>query len=152
MVIFMLVKILFYAVSSFINIISLIIFSGAARLLVLVIHGLKIPGEGVHNLLEIVANFVKSLFEYLFEFLMEMISNLVSTVLDLVKDAVFGSISSAGGSIMELIEKTKTALEGLSSEDFSSVVEGFSDMIWSVVTGLWENYKGALGYVKENNN
>lgn len=145
MVLFLL-KIIFLALTTVSNLISRVIFNVAAGLVLLLIQGLKVPGEAAKGAMEQ----FKSSAEYLVEFVLEIISTVISSLFDLVKDGVLGSLSATGSAIGGLLEQTRDSMESLVKEVVSEVLEGFSEMVSTIVADLWNNYKAAVGYVAKN--
>ncbi|XP_022771541.1 uncharacterized protein LOC111314434 isoform X2 [Durio zibethinus] len=76
--------------------------------------------------------------------------SLLSCVIDpCFQEAVTSFVSASGEAFGTLVEKTRTSLEELLT-DIPEIVEGFAEMISTVVIDLWNNTKYALGYVTEN--
>ncbi|KAG5512697.1 hypothetical protein RHGRI_038880 [Rhododendron griersonianum] len=144
MVLFLL-KIIFLAVTTLSNIVFRIIFTTAASL-ILLIQGLKVPGEAAKGGLEQVADLIKSCAEYLAEFAFEVLSSVASAVFDVVKEGVLGYVSATGSAIGGLMEQTRNSIDGLVKELVSEVLGGFSEMVSTIVADLWNNYKDAVGY------
>ncbi|KAL3531070.1 hypothetical protein ACH5RR_010392 [Cinchona calisaya] len=138
-------NLVFLALSTMLNIISRLIFQGTAHFIVLTIQAFKLPGQAVQGLLEKLGDVIKACLEYLVELVIEAISTLISSLFDLVKDGVSGSATAAGSAIGGLA----TLIDGL-VKDLPEVLQGFSEMITTVATDLWDNYKDALGYINEN--
>ena len=103
----------------------------------------------MQGVLEQVGEAIKGCLEYFLELLIEVIKTIISSVFDALINGVTGSAAVTGSAIGGLVEKTRTSFEGLLN-DFPEIMEGFSEMISTVVTDLWNNYKDALGYVTEN--
>ncbi|EOX93812.1 hypothetical protein QQP08_003508 [Theobroma cacao] len=142
-------KVLFCIVSTISNLVTRLMFSATAYLLVLLIHAFKVPGEALQGALEQLAEAIKACFEYLLELIIELTSSLISSGFDLFIEAVTSSASVSGAAFGTLVEKTRTSLDELLT-DIPEIAEGFSEMISTVVADLWNNYKNALGYVTEN--
>ncbi|PRQ25432.1 hypothetical protein RchiOBHm_Chr6g0283621 [Rosa chinensis] len=143
-----LLKLIFFAVSLVSNLVSRLIFSTIAHLLVLLIHGFKLPGQAIHGGLGQVSEAIKSCLEYFLGLIMEAISALISTFFDYLIESVTGSAAVTTSTIWDLLEKTKTSLDALKS--FQEAFEGLPEMIFNIVMDLWNNFKDALGYVVEN--
>ncbi|CAB4291185.1 unnamed protein product [Prunus armeniaca] len=148
MVVFLL-KLFFFALSFISNLVSWLIFSGTAHILVLLIHGFRGPGQAIHGTLQQVTEVIKSCSEYFVGLLMEAISALISTIFDYLKEILTGSAVVTTSAIGDLMEKTKTSLDGLLT-DVPEVSEGLSEMVFTIVADLWNNCKDAFGYVAEN--
>ncbi|GFZ13336.1 hypothetical protein Acr_23g0017210 [Actinidia rufa] len=144
-----LLKFLFLALSTLSYLISRFLLTATAYLLVLAIHAFKVPGEAVKGALEQVSDAVKSCVEYLLEVLLEALSAAVSTLFDLLKDGISGSAAATGSAIGGLVEQMRNSVDGL-LKDLPEVLEGFSEMVSTIVTDLWNNYREAIGYVTEN--
>ncbi|GMY33834.1 Anti-sigma-I factor RsgI6 like [Fagus crenata] len=144
-----LLKIIFLAISTLSNFITRLFFTTIANLLIVLIHAFKVPGESMQGVLEQVGEAIKGCLEYFLELLIEVIKTIISSVFDALINGVTGSAAVTGSAIGGLVEKTRTSFEGLLN-DFPEIIEGFSEMISTVVTDLWNNYKDALGYVTEN--
>lgn len=143
-----LLKLIFFVVSLVANLVSRLIFSTIAHLLVLLIHGCKLPGQAIHGGLGQVSEAIKSCLEYFLGLIMEVISALISTFFDYLIESVTGSAAAATSTVWDLLEKTKTSLDALKS--FQEAFEGLPEMTFDIVKDLWNNYKDALGYVVEN--
>ncbi|EEF31287.1 conserved hypothetical protein [Ricinus communis] len=148
MIIF-LVKLICFAINTASNLVSRLIFRVTAYLLVLIIQGLRLPGEAAHGALQQIAEAIKTCFEYIMELVMEMISSIISSSFDLLIEAVTGSASFTGSAIGGLVEKARTSFDGLLT-DLPELAEEFSGMVSTAVTDLWDNYKDALRYITEN--
>ena len=148
MVVFLL-KVIFLAISTLANFTTRLFFTAIANLLIVLIHAFKVPGESMQGVLEQVGEAIKGCLEYFLELLIEVIKTIISSVFDALINGVTGSAAVTGSAIGGLVEKTRTSFEGLLN-DFPEIMEGFSEMISTVVTDLWNNYKDALGYVTEN--
>ncbi|KAA8550573.1 hypothetical protein F0562_002257 [Nyssa sinensis] len=140
---------IFMAVSTLSNIISRIIFTATAYLLVLVIQSFKVPGQAIQGALEQLADVIKAFLEYFLELVLEVISTSISGLFDIITEGVSSSAVAAGTAIGGLVELMRTWLDGL-LEGLPVAVEGFLEMISTMVTDLWNNYKDAIGYVTEN--
>ncbi|XWS31230.1 hypothetical protein CRYUN_Cryun23aG0059700 [Craigia yunnanensis] len=145
----LLLKLLFCIVSTLSNLVTRLIFSATAYFLVLLIQTLKVPGEALQGTLEQLVEAIKACFEYFLELIIQLISSLISSGFDLFIQAVTWSASVSAEVLGTLVEKTRTSLEELLT-DIPEIAEGFSEMISTVVTDLWNNYKYALGNVTEN--
>lgn len=144
-----LLKIVFLVLSTVSYFVSRFIFSTIAYLLVFFIQALKVPGENAKGLLEQVTECLKGFFEYFMDLAVEAITTVISLSFDLFKEGVMGSATMAIAAILSLVEQTRTSFEGL-VKDLPELFEGFSEMVSTIVTDLWNNYKDALGYVKES--
>ena len=144
-----LLKFLFSVLSIICYFVSRCIFSTIAYLLVFFIQALKVPGQNAKGLLEQVTEYLKGFFEYFLELAVEVITTIISTSFDLLKEGVMGSASVASSAIIGLVEQTRTSFEGL-VKDLPDLLQGFSEMVSTIVTDLLNNCKDALGYVKEN--
>lgn len=148
MVLFLL-NLVFFVISTLLNVVSRLIFTTAAYLLVLTIQAFKLPGQAIQGALEQVGDVMRTCFEYLVELGIEAISTLISSFFDLLKDGISGSAAATGSAIGGLMENTRASLDGL-IKDLPEVFEGFTEMITTVATDLWDNYKHAIGYISEN--
>ncbi|XVF21325.1 hypothetical protein REPUB_Repub12eG0081300 [Reevesia pubescens] len=142
-------NLIFFVVSTLSNLVTRLIFSATAYIVVLLIHAFKVPGEALQGALEQLAEAIKACFEYFLEMIIELTGSLISSVFDLFIEAVTSSAAISGEAFGTLVEKTRTSLEELLT-DLPDIAEGFSEMISTVVTDLWNNCKDALGYVTEN--
>ncbi|GAV78210.1 hypothetical protein CFOL_v3_21678 [Cephalotus follicularis] len=140
---------IFSVVTTLANIITRLIFTTTAYLIVLLIHAFKVPGEALQTGMEYVGEVIRACFDYVFELAWEAISTLISTAFDNFVEAVTGSVSVTGSVFGDLVEKTRASLDGL-LEDLPEIIGGLSEMIMTIVSDLWNNYKDALGYVAEN--
>ncbi|KAK9992966.1 hypothetical protein SO802_022669 [Lithocarpus litseifolius] len=141
-------KFIFLAIITLANLTTKLFFTSIANLIVL-IHAFKVPGEALQGALEQVGEALKGCLEYVLELLIEVIKTIISTVFEALINGATGSAAVTGSAIGGLVEKTRTSFEGLLN-DFPEIIEGFSEMVSTVVSDLWNNYKDALGYVTEN--
>ncbi|KAF5930649.1 hypothetical protein HYC85_031522 [Camellia sinensis] len=148
MVLFLL-NLIFTALSTLSNLITKLIFNATAYLIVLMIQAFKVPGEAFQNGLEQVAELIKSLIEYLVGLAADAISNLILSLFNLVVEGVSGSAAATGLVLGGLVEQTRNSLDGL-FKDLPDVLGGFKEMISTIISDLWNNYKEAAGYVTEN--
>lgn len=83
---------------------------------------------------------------------MEAISATISTFFDFLKGSVTGSAGVTTSAIVGLVEKTKTSLESVDGllTDYPEVSKGFSEMVYRIVSDMWNNFKNAFEYVTEN--
>ncbi|KAK4270180.1 hypothetical protein QN277_023254 [Acacia crassicarpa] len=131
------------------SIITRIIFSSVAQLVVVLIQGLKLPGEAAQGGFQQGAEAIRGIFEFLLSFLVETLTFVVTTVFDVLKEVVFGSVDVLVQGLMTLSETLKSSLEA--SVEYVSEMSGeIADMVTSMVEELWNNYKDAVGYVVEN--
>ncbi|KAG6628832.1 hypothetical protein CIPAW_14G039500 [Carya illinoinensis] len=149
MVLFLL-KFIFLAISALSNFVARFFFPAVANLLVLSIQALKVPGEAIQAALELVAEVTKGFLEYFLEFLIEVVKTLISSVFDVLVNGVSGSVTFAGTAIGGLVEQTRNSFEELLKDVLPPVIDGFSEMMSTMVSDLWNNYKDALGYVTKN--
>ncbi|KAJ0581180.1 hypothetical protein HanRHA438_Chr04g0177701 [Helianthus annuus] len=149
MALLILINLIFSSITLISNILSRLLFTVTAYLLVIAIQGLKVPGEALQSAMEQFGGFIRSCVEYLFELFLEVISEIIGFVFDLVKESVFGSVAATGAAAGGLVEKTRSAFQGL-TEEIPAVVEGAVEMVTTMVTDLWNNYIDAQSYVTEN--
>ncbi|KAL9228356.1 hypothetical protein vseg_003946 [Gypsophila vaccaria] len=142
-------NLVFYTISAFCNVITKVIFSTTAYFVVVMLQSFKVPGEATMGLLEQIAGIIRSILEYVLELLVDVITTVISTIFDKIKDGIVESIVSGTSTAGELIEQTRTSLEGL-LKDVPEIIQGFSDMIVSLVSDMWNNYFEAIEYAKEN--
>ncbi|KAF5810339.1 hypothetical protein HanXRQr2_Chr04g0168221 [Helianthus annuus] len=134
MALLILINLIFSSITLISNILSRLLFTFTAYLLVIAIQGLKVPGEALQSAMEQFGGFIRSCVEYLFELFLE---------------SVFGSVAATGAAAGGLVEKTRSAFQGL-TEEIPTVVEGAVEMVTTMVTDLWNNYIDAQSYVTEN--
>ncbi|EXB84484.1 hypothetical protein L484_015815 [Morus notabilis] len=149
MPVFLLIKIIFVTLSTLSYFVSRLIFSTTAYLIVFLIQALKVPGENAKGLLEQLAEVLKGVLQYVLELMVEVITTIFSTSFDLLKEGAVGSASVVGSAIMGLVVQTRDSLEGL-LKDLPESFQGFYEMISTIATDMFNNYKDALEYVKEN--
>ncbi|KAK9726616.1 hypothetical protein RND81_05G227100 [Saponaria officinalis] len=109
----------------------------------------KAQGEATKGVLEQIGNIIRSILEYVFELIIDLITTLISTIFDKIKDGLVESIVSGASTAGDLLDQTKTSLEDL-LKDVPEIIQGFSEMLVTLVTDLWNNYFEAIDYVKEN--
>jgi len=144
-----LLKLVFYTISTITNLISRLIFSTTAYFLVVLIQAFKVPGEATKGIIEQAAEAIKSVLEYVLVLIVDVIGTIISTIFDTIKGAAIESIVAGSSAMADLVEQTKTSLEGLLN-DVPEIVEGFSEMVTKMISDLWNNCMEALGYVQEN--
>ncbi|XAR60928.1 hypothetical protein NMG60_11034472 [Bertholletia excelsa] len=140
-------------VTSFSNLISQLIFLAAANLVVVAIQAFKVPGEAAKVAIEETGELVKSCAEYLLQFASEAISGLISAGFDLLKEGASGSVAAVLAGLGGLVELTRKSVDGLFDalvEAFSGFLQGFLEMIWTVIVDLWSNCMEAMRYVAQN--
>ncbi|KAI3782847.1 hypothetical protein L2E82_12905 [Cichorium intybus] len=144
-----LINIIFSTITLLSNLISRLLFTVTACLLVIAIQGLKVPGEALQAGMEQVGGLIKSCVEYLFEIVVEMISGIVGLAFDLVKEGVFGTVVATGAVAGGLVEKMRSGFD-LVVEEIPAVIVSAMEMVTTMVTDLWNNYIEAQSYVTEN--
>ncbi|KAM1137462.1 hypothetical protein FF1_035420 [Malus domestica] len=151
MVVFLL-KLIFFALSFISNLVTRLIFSATAHILVLLIQGFRTPGQAIHGTLQLVTEVIKSCSEYFAGLVMEAISATISTFFDFLKGSVTGFAGITTSAIVGLVEKTKTSLESVDGllTDYPEVSKGFSEMVYRIVNNTWNDFKDAFEYVTEN--
>ncbi|KAB2614272.1 hypothetical protein D8674_039736 [Pyrus ussuriensis x Pyrus communis] len=151
MVVFLL-KLIFFALSFISNLVTRLIFSATAHLLVLLIHGFRTPAQGIHGTLQLVTEVIRSCSEYFVGLVMKALSATISTFFDFLKGSVTGSAGVTTSAIVGLVEKTKTSLESVDGllPDYPEVSKGFSEMVYRIVNDMWNNFKDAFEYVTKN--
>ncbi|KAK9055629.1 hypothetical protein SSX86_026714 [Deinandra increscens subsp. villosa] len=130
-----LINIIFSAITLIANLLSRLLFTVTAFLLVIAIQGLKVPGEALQSAMEQIGGLIRSCVEYLLEIILEVISEIVGFVFDLVKETVFGSVAATGAAVGGLVEKTRSGFDGL-TEEIPAVVEGAVEMVTTMLTNL----------------
>ena len=148
MVLFLL-NLVFLVLSLLLNVVSRLIFTTAAHLLVLTIQAFKLPGQAIQGALEQLGNVIRVCLEYLVELGIEATTTLISSLFDLVKDGVSGSAAATGSAIGGLMENTRASFDSL-IKDFPVVFEGFTELLATAATDQWNNCKDAIGYILEN--
>lgn len=145
----LLLNIIFFVISVISFVITRLVFTVGACIVVLVIQAFRVPGVAVQSVLEQFAGFIRGCFQFIFELAMEIIWSVMSSVFEQVKEAALGSASFTGSAIGGLVEQTKGAFDGLFT-DFPEIGDGLKEMAMTVVKDLWNNYRDAIGYVTEN--
>lgn len=144
-----LLKLVFSILSALSNMITRLVFTTAARVLVQMIQALKIPCENSHRVLDQVKDMMRTCLEYLLDLIVEAITTVLSSLFDLVKEGVLNSSYGLIAAVSGLLEKSKTSLDD-AVKDVPQVLEAFGEMVGTIVADLWNNCNNALGYVKEN--
>ncbi|KAJ4833410.1 hypothetical protein Tsubulata_027373 [Turnera subulata] len=129
--------------------VSHLIFTVTAHLFVVIIQGIRLPGQAMQGALEQLAEAIRACFEYILELIMEAISSLISSAFDLFIETITGSVSMTGSAVGGLMESAKSSLDEL-MKDLPELADGFSDMIYNIVSDMWDHWAEAMGYVKEN--
>ncbi|KAL2508220.1 uncharacterized protein Fot_31891 [Forsythia ovata] len=148
MVVFLL-KFIFFIVSTISNLISRLIFTTTAHVLVQLIQAFKVPGECTQSMLEHVRNVVQGCLEYFVNLAINVTTSIISSLFDLLKEGISSSSVAMALAVAGLMEKTKTSLDEL-LKDLPEVLGAFTEMIGTIVTDLLNNCKDAIGYVTEN--
>ncbi|GAB4830294.1 hypothetical protein Ancab_019931 [Ancistrocladus abbreviatus] len=142
-------KLIFLTVSAISNMISRVIFSALAQVIVLMVNSFKGSGEVTKGVLSQATDLIRSIFEYIIGFIIDAINNIITTIFDAIKDGIFEAFTLTTSTIGEIMENTRNSMADLFS-DIPEVVNGFSEMITTMISDLWSNCMEALGYIKEN--
>ncbi|KAK9757206.1 hypothetical protein RND81_01G148000 [Saponaria officinalis] len=142
-------NLVYYTINTITNVITKVIFSTTAYFFVVMFQAFKVPGEATKGILERVAEFIRWTLEYTFEVIIDVISTLIVTIIEKIKDGIVEIIVSGSSATGNIIDQTKSSLEGL-IKDVSEIIQGFAEMIFTLVYDLWNNYFEAIDYVKEN--
>ncbi|CAA3020484.1 hypothetical protein CFP56_54666 [Olea europaea subsp. europaea] len=148
MVVFLL-KFIFFIVTMISNLLSRLIFSTTAHVLVQLIQAFKVPGERAQSALEQVRNVVQGCLEYIVDLSIDVTTSFISFFFDLLKEGISSSLVAAVSAVTGLMENTRTSLDGL-LKDVPEVLEAFTEMVTTIVTDLLNNCKDAIGYVTQN--
>lgn len=148
--VFFLVRFIFLAITALSSLVSRLIFSTTAYLLVLIIQGCRLPGQAVQGGLQLIADAIRACFEYVLQFIVGEISSSATAALDLLIKGISGSAVLTGSALGGLVEKTRASLDGVLENSLSQLAEDFRQMISTIMTDLWSNYKDAVGYFTEN--
>lgn len=149
MVLLLLLNLFFWALSSLISLATFIIFRTVSLAIVLFIQLFRVPGLAIEGALDHIARLSKAVLEYVVELLKDGLVSLISSGFQLMTATTTGSVTLTASAITELVEKSKTALDGL-AEIFPEVFDGVSDMVVKAVWDFWDNYRGAVGYIIQN--
>ncbi|WCJ37939.1 hypothetical protein M5689_019028 [Euphorbia peplus] len=142
-------RLIFFTINTLSNLISRVILTACAQLLVLFIQAFRVPGQAAHGALQQIGDAIKACFETILELIWEIISSIISSIFDAVIEAIMGSVSVTGSGIGSLVEKTRTSFDDL-LKDLPELGQEFSEMVSTLVIDLLNNYKDAFGYVTEN--
>lgn len=148
--VFFLVRFIFLAITALSSLVSRLIFSATAHLLVLIIQGCRLPGQAVQGGLQLIADVIRACFESVLQFIVEKICSSAAAALDLLIEVISGSAALTGSALGGLVEKTRASLDGVLENSLSQLAEDFRQMISTIMTDLWSNYKDAVGYFTEN--
>nr|GEY84333.1 extracellular ligand-binding receptor [Tanacetum cinerariifolium] len=140
MALIVLTNLIFSTITLISNLVSRLLFSVTAYLLVIAIKGLKVPGEAMQSAMVQIGDLIKSCIEYLLEIVMEVVSGIVGLVFDLVKDGIFGSVAATGAVAGGLVEKMRSGFGGL-LEEVPEMMEGAVEMVTTMVA----DFEGRLG-------
>lgn len=141
-----LAKLIFSTVSFLSNSISYVIFHVAACFFCIFVQTFKIPGEAIYALIKLVRDTFESCSIKLCKLGVDVISEMFTTLFDLAKGRVMRISDSISLTIGHVSEKGMPWLNQF-FEEWPKVVDGFIEMVLTVVSGLWNNYKDALYYV-----
>ncbi|CAL1361679.1 unnamed protein product [Linum trigynum] len=145
----LLVRLIFFTISAVSNLISRAIFSATAHFVVLIIQGLRVPGQAAQTGLGHIGEGLKSVLDYIFQLVWEAATSAVSAAFDAVLEAIVGSLTTTGSAVGGLVEQTRNSLEGL-LKDLPELGQEVSDLLTTLLSDAWGNYKDALGYVAEH--
>ncbi|KAL5997191.1 hypothetical protein ACLOJK_008120 [Asimina triloba] len=140
-----LIKFILSALSSLADLLSYVIFNGAAHILVLIIRAFRVPA----TLLEYAADKLKETVEQLIQLLIDAISTLISDAFNLLLEVITGTVNMTTSAVGDLMDKTKSSLEELVNVLLELLMDA-SQAVWTIVTTIWNNSKDAIGYVFEN--
>lgn len=141
-----LANLIFLTVSFLCNTISYVIFHVAACSFVLFVKTFKIPGEAVYALIKLVRDTAESCFPKLCKLVIDVINEVFTILFDLAKGRVMRISDSISLTIGDVREKGMPCFDQFLKE-WPKVFEGLIEMVSTVVSGLWNNYKDALYYV-----
>ncbi|KAG5567215.1 hypothetical protein RHGRI_002691 [Rhododendron griersonianum] len=144
-----LVNFVFSAVTAITNLLSRLILTATAYLLVLVIRALKLSGGAMKVAIEQLSEGLKSFAESFFVSLVEVIGNIFSTLFDVIKEGISVSADAIGSALVVLMEQTGNSVVGF-LKGLALVFEGFVGMVSTIITDLWNNLMDATGYVTKN--
>lgn len=141
-----LANLIFSTVSFLSNSISYVIFHVAACFFCLFVQTFKIPGEAIYALIKLVRDTSESCLLKLCKLGFDVISEMFTTLIDLAKGHVMRISDSISLTIGNVSEKGMPWLNQF-LEEWPKVLYGFIEMVLTVVSDLWNNYKDALYYV-----
>ncbi|ESQ37086.1 hypothetical protein EUTSA_v10002922mg [Eutrema salsugineum] len=128
------------------NSISYVIFHAAACSFVLFVQTFKIPGEAMYALIKLVRDTSESCFPKLCKIGVDVICEGFTIFFDLAKGRAMRILDSISLTIGNVREKGMPWFDEFLKE-WPKVFEGFIEMVSTVFSGLWNNYKDALYYV-----
>jgi len=141
-----LANLIFLTISLLSSSISYVIFHVAACSFVLFVQTFKIPGEAINALIKLVRDTAESFVPKLCKVVVDVITEVFTILFDLAKGRVIRISDSISLNIGDVREKGMPWFDQFLKE-WPKVFEGFIDMLSTMVSGLWNNYKGALYYV-----
>ncbi|CAN8258209.1 unnamed protein product [Cochlearia groenlandica] len=141
-----LANLIFSLVSLLSNSISYVIFHVTACSFVLFVQAFKIPGEAICALIKLVRDTAESCFPKLCELLVDLVYQVFTFLFDLAKGRFLTLSDSILLKIGDVREKGMTWFD-MFLKEWPKVFEGFIEMVSTIVSGLWNNYKDALYYV-----
>nr|KYP56391.1 hypothetical protein KK1_002629 [Cajanus cajan] len=145
----LLLKPITFVVVTLWSLLTRLIFNTIAYTIVLLLQGLKGSGEGSLGIFQKVAEAIKGCFELILRLIINSLDSIISKVFDILKESIKGSVAASGTVAAELSEKLKTSIDD-SLKQVPQLFEELSNMTSQMVTELWNNCKGAVGYVTEN--
>ncbi|CAN1269415.1 hypothetical protein LINPERPRIM_LOCUS13576 [Linum perenne] len=148
--IIILIRLIFFTINTFTNIISFLILNITSSFLILILQGLRVPGQAVQTGLNHVAEGLKSVAQYFLQLVWEALGSLVSAVIEAVFDAIIGSISATGSAVGGIVEMARESAEVMVKEYLPEIGKEVSELAVKVVSDVLENYKDAIGLVVEN--
>ncbi|EYU39225.1 hypothetical protein MIMGU_mgv1a026702mg [Erythranthe guttata] len=144
-----LLKIVFFVFSGLWNLITRLVFTGGAHVLVKMIQALKVPGEGSQRVIEQIKSMVKTFLKYSLEFVLKVIGNILSSLFDVFKEGVSSSSTGLANAVSGLVEKSRTSFDDAVKE-IPELVNAFSEMVAKIVADLWKNGNDALAFITEH--
>ncbi|CAN7048860.1 hypothetical protein BRARA_G00564 [Brassica rapa] len=141
-----LANLIFSTVTFLCNSISYVIFHVAACSFCLFVQTFKIPGEAIYALIKLVRDTSESCFLKLCKLGVDVISEMFTTLFDLAKGRAMKISDLILLTIGNVSEKGMPWLNQF-LEEWPKVFDGFVEMVLTVVSGLWNNYKDSLYYV-----
>ncbi|KAL2336784.1 hypothetical protein Fmac_011230 [Flemingia macrophylla] len=131
------------------SLLTSLIFKTIACTIVLLVQGLKGFSEGSLGIFQQVAEGITVCFQFFLQLILNSLNSIISKVFDILKESITRSVAASGTVAAQLAEKLKTSIEEILKQVPQLFVE-LLNMMSRMVTELWNNYKGAVGYVTEN--
>ncbi|CAA7396197.1 unnamed protein product [Spirodela intermedia] len=144
-----LLKVIFWTVSTAADVITLALFRAAAVVIVLAVQCMKTPAGALLDALNFIASFARLTVEKGVDLLVETIFSAVSQAVKHLPEITSRVANLVSGIVVELAEQTRERLEFL-LEIGPEAAQSVAEMVHSIIHSFLENYKEAIAYIMKN--